>query len=425
MTIYRATSRRELLAIARRYGVAKDLGIKLDAVSRVFPLRANPYVLEHLIDWDNIPDDPMFRLVFPQPEMLPEEHLTRLCDALTREASEAEIADLVRRIRLALNPHPADQTTLNIPRVGQQALPGIQHKYHETVLFFPSQGQTCHAYCTYCFRWAQFVDLPEFKIASSEVSKLVDYLERHPEVSDVLLTGGDPLIMRTKLLRRYLEPLLEVDTLSTIRIGTKALSWWPGRFVEDADADDLLGLFGEVLGRGKHLALMAHITHPRELSTPRARRAIARVQSTGAVIRAQAPLVRHINDDADVWAKMWRAQVKLGVIPYYMFIPRDTGARRYFEVGLVRAHQIYRDAIAQVSGLARTARGPSMSTSPGKIVIDGPAQIAGTRVLAMRFLQARKPAHVNRPFFAEYDEEATWLEDLRPAFGQPRFFFEE
>lgn len=425
MTTYRATDRRKLLAIAQQYGVAKDFGLELDAVSRVFPLRANRYVLEHLIDWDNIPDDPMFRLVFPQPEMLPKAHLDRLCDAIRRESTEDEISNLVREIRLALNPHPADQTTLNIPRVGQQSLAGIQHKYHETVLFFPSQGQTCHAYCTYCFRWAQFVDLPEFKIASTEVSRLVDYLEQHPEVSDVLLTGGDPLIMRTKLLRRYLEPLLEVDTVSTIRIGTKALSWWPGRFVTDADADDLLDLFDDVIARGKHLALMAHLTHPRELSTVRARQAVARVRGTGAVIRAQAPLVRHINDHANVWAEMWREQVKLGIVPYYMFIPRDTGARRYFEVPLVLAHQIYKEAISQVSGLARTARGPSMSTSPGKVVIDGPAKVAGEDVLAMRFLQARNPQHVHRPFFAKYDEAATWLDDLRPAFGAQRFFFEE
>ncbi len=88
------------------------------------------------------------------------------------------------------------------------------------------------------------------------------------------------------------------------------------------------------------------------------REAIRRIRATGAVIRTQAPLVQRINDDADVWVRMWRTQVRLGLIPYYMFVQRDTGAKRYFEVPLVRAYEIYREAIQQVSGLGRTARGP-------------------------------------------------------------------
>lgn len=424
MSTYSAVQREQLLAIAQRFGVSASLSLELDAVSRIFPLRGNPYVLEHLIDWDAVPDDPMFRLIFPHPDMLPEEHLARLCDAIRKELPAEEMAILVREIRLALNPHPAHQTTLNIPRVAGSSLEGIQHKYNETVLFFPRQGQTCHAYCTYCFRWAQFVDLPEFKMASNEVATLVGYLEEHPEVTDVLITGGDPLLMRTKLLRRYIEPLLDVDSVTNVRIGSKALSFWPGRFVTDEDADDLLDLFGDVIEAGKHLALMAHITHPREISTVQARQAIERVRATGAVIRSQAPLVRHINDSAEVWAEMWREQVKHGIIPYYMFIPRNTGARHHFEVPLVLAHRIYSGAISRVSGLARTARGPVMSTSPGKVVIDGPAKVAGQNMLALRFLQARDPAHVNRPFFACYDEAATWLDELEPA-GEQRFFFEK
>ena len=88
---------------------------RLEAVSLVFPLRANRYVLDHLIDWDRVPDDPVFRLVFPQPEMLPEHMLSELCDALSRQTGRAELDRLVRRLQLALNPQPAGQTTLNVP----------------------------------------------------------------------------------------------------------------------------------------------------------------------------------------------------------------------------------------------------------------------------------------------------------------------
>jgi hypothetical protein len=121
---------------------------------------------------------------------------------------------------------------------------------------------------------------------------------------------------------------------------------------------------------------------------------------------------------------MWRQEVRHGAIPYYMFVERDTGARRYFEVPLVRAFEIFRDAYSRVSGLARTVRGPSMSATPGKVVIDGTPEILGTKVLALRFLQARDPAWVGKPFFARYDARATWFDALRPAFNEQAFFFE-
>ena len=81
---------------------------------------------------------------------------------------------------MRLNPHPAGQLLLNAPSLHGRPLPGLQHKYPETVLFFPRQGQTCHAYCTYCFRWAQFVDEPELKMATDDIGTLVAYLGEHP-----------------------------------------------------------------------------------------------------------------------------------------------------------------------------------------------------------------------------------------------------
>jgi L-lysine 2,3-aminomutase len=245
-------------------------------------------------------------------------------------------------------------------------------------------------------------------------------------VTSVLITGGDPLVMRTKLLRAYIEPLLapELAHVTSIRLGTNAPAYWPHRFVDDSDADDLLRLFEQVRGAGRHLALMAHFSHPRELSTPVAQAAIARIQSTGAVVRTQAPLIRHVNDDPAVWAEMWQRQVELGAVPYYMFVERDTGPRRYFELPLLRAFDVFRDAFRRLTGLGRTVRGPSMSATPGKVVVDGVARIHGEDVFVLRFLQARDPSWVGRPFFAALDPHATWLDGLRPAFGEAEFFFE-
>ncbi len=395
-------------------------------VARVLPFRTNRYVVDELIDWARVPDDPMFQLTFPQPEMLVPSDRASLARA-EETGDAAALEATVRAIQRRLNPHPAGQVTHNVPTLNGRPLDGLQHKYRETVLFFPSQGQTCHAYCSYCFRWPQFVGLDGLKFASSETDDLIAYLRAHPGVTSVLVTGGDPMIMRAPLLRRYIEPLLAANlpSLASIRIGTKSVAYWPHRFVEDDDSDDVLRLFEEVVRRGKTLALMAHYSHPRELATPLARRALARILATGAVVRCQAPLIRHVNDDARAWSELWRTEVQLGAVPYYMFIARDTGARRYFEVPLAQAWEIYRDAVSSVSGLARTVRGPSMSATPGKVVVDGIAEIRGDKVFALRLLQARDPSWVGRPFFARFDPAAAWLDDLRPAFGEERWFFED
>ncbi len=399
----------------------------MQAVAAVLPFRANAYVVEELIDWSAVPDDPIFRLTFPQPDMLAASELARIESLMTAGAAPQAIRAVAREIQAELNPHPAGQQALNVPQLDGEPLRGMQHKYRETVLFFPGQGQTCHAYCTYCFRWAQFVGVSDLRFAASRPDGLVTYLHAHPEVTNVLLTGGDPMIMQASALRRHVEPLLDpsLEHVGTIRIGTKAPAYWPQRFTTDPDADELLRLFEEIRAAGRQVALMAHYSHPRELSTPIAREALRRIQDAGAVVRCQAPLIRGVNDDSETWAELWNTQVRLGAVPYYMFVERDTGPRDYFAVPLAHALRIYDDAYRVLTGLARTVRGPSMSTTPGKVLVDGVARVGGEQVFVLKFLQARNPAWVGRPFFARFDRHAVWLDELRPAFGEEAFFFEK
>jgi L-lysine 2,3-aminomutase len=320
---------------------------------------------------------------------------------------------------MRLNPHPAGQLALNVPDLGEEPLPGVQHKYHETVLVFPKQGQTCHAYCTYCFRWAQFVDEPGLKMATSDIDRITGYLRGHREVTSVLITGGDPMIMGAGVLRRYIEPLLGpgLEHVESIRIGSKSLAYWPHRFVTDPDADETLRLFEQIVATGRTLAFMAHFSHPRELEPAVVAEAVRRIRGTGALIRTQAPLIRTINDESHIWAGMWRTQVRMGMIPYYMFVERDTGPQDYFAVPLARGYQVFRDAYRNVSGLARTVRGPSMSATPGKVCVDGITELAGQQVFVLHMIQARDPGLVGTPFFARFDPDATWISDLEPAFA--------
>ena len=154
----------------------------------------------------------------------------------------------------------------------------------------------------------------------------------------------------------------------------------------------------------------------------------------------QAPLIRHVNDDPEAWAALWKTGVRLGIIPYYMFVERDTGARNYFEVPLVQCYEIFKAAYASVSGLSRSVRGPCMSAFPGKVrvlgivslrdmmdraVIESVRDAVGFDILdpdkpmmVCDFIQARDPAWVRKPFFAEFDEDAAWFDELRPVFGK-------
>ena len=148
----------------------------MTVVARVMPFRTNEYVLGTLIDWNNIPDDPIFRMTFPHKDMLLAEDYASL-KQLIEQDDAAAIKRRIEAIWLRMNPHPAGQLTHNGVTLDGKVLPGIQHKYRETVLFFPGAGQTCHAYCTFCFRWAQFIGEEELKFNARESQELVSYLK--------------------------------------------------------------------------------------------------------------------------------------------------------------------------------------------------------------------------------------------------------
>ncbi len=422
--IYKSYGLHNFNTIPQINNLSEEEQFNIKVVGHILPFKVNNYIIEKLINWDNIPNDPIFHLTFPQKEMLNPHHFYRIANLLKDGASKEIIKNTVNEIRYQLNPQPADQLK-NVPMLRGKRLMGMQHKYRETLLFFPSSGQTCHAYCTFCFRWPQFTGMSDIKFAMKESELLVEYLKQHNEVTDVLFTGGDPMIMKASKLATYIKPILDkVSSVKNIRIGSKVLAYWPYRFLSDSDSDEIFDLFKYVKRRGKHLTLMAHFSHPNELRTDAVVEAIEKIRSTGVNIRTQSPIMRNINDSSLIWSKMWEEQVNLGLIPYYMFIARNTGAQHYFSIPLVEAWRIFREAYKRVSGICRTVRGPCMSTKYGKIQILGEVDVLGDRVIGMRFIQGRNPDWVDRLFFAQLNEDAVWLDDLSPAFWEQKFFFE-
>lgn len=398
-----------------------------EIVAQVFPFKINQHIVDQ-INWDNYQTDPLFQLTFPQKEMLSPEEINEVLALKKANASREVIAQKVSDIRSTKNPAPANQSA-NRPFIDDDNEPefidGLQHKYKKIVLMFHKNAQTCHAYCTYCFRFNQFVGKDKF--LEEDHVRLHKYLKSHPEVSDLLMTGGDPATMKADVWKKVLLPLLspEYDHIQTIRVGTKALTYHPYRFLTDTDADELIGLFRKMRDNGKHVSIMGHFSHYQELGTVTLEAVRRLREEAGATIRTQSPVMRHINDSSYVWAKMWDIQVQNGMIPYYMFIARDTGAREYFEIPLAQCLDIYQGARKQVSGLGHTARGPSMSSGPGKICVLGRETIAGEDVFALKFLQGRNEDWCDRVFFAKYDEKAAWIDQLTPAFGEKKFFFED
>lgn len=407
-------------------GLSSAIREEMSVVSQVFPFQVNNYVVDELIDWSDPFSDPIFRLTFPQRGMLSEDDFAKVHAAMRSDDGRL-LRMVVSDIRSHLNPHPSGQLTVNVPELSNgDPLSGVQHKFQSTVLFFPRQGQTCHSYCNFCFRWPQFIGEPGLRIEAPDIDPLLAYLRQHPEVSDVLFTGGDPFIMRSGVFRRYVDALLDANLpqLKVIRFGTKAFTYWPFRFTSDEDAPELLSCLKAISAAGKHASIIAHFNHPKELESANAQQALKVVRAAGVEVRTQSPLLRGINDDARILANLWGKQVELGCVPYYLYSVRDTGAQRYFGVPLAKSLELYASALRMVTGLTRTVRGPVMSCDPGKVQLLGISDINAEKVFVLQLLRARDSASTGRIFYAAYDPQALWISELKPAFGEKHFFYE-
>lgn len=390
---------------------------EIDIVSRVIPFKTNNYVVDYVIDWENYKDDPIYILNFPNKEMLTKSQYNRLVKVLNDSGSNGAVNKVIYDIRMEMNPHPAQQMT-NVPTLNGEELKGLQHKYKDIVLFFPSQGQTCHAHCTFCFRWPQFVKDLDLKFSMREIEKVIAYIRQEESINEILFTGGDPMVMDPATLSKYIQALIDakIPNLQNIRFGTKSLSYWPFTFIPryNEEGQQMLDILKRITDSGLHLSIMAHFNHPNELETAVIQEAIQNVRQSGAEIRTQAPVLNHINNDSDAWARMWKKQVQLGMIPYYMFIERETGPYEYFSIPLAEVYQMYQNAIRETGSFSKTVTGPVMSAAKGKVqimgVVDNP--IDGNKYFMMQYVRHRDYRKTFRPFFMEYDPEATWVDQL-------------
>ncbi|MBN2581451.1 MAG: KamA family radical SAM protein [Planctomycetes bacterium] len=333
-------------------------------VAEQYAFRANDYYLG-LVDWSD-PHDPIRHLIVPHPD--------ELSDWGDLDASN-EAANTIA--------------------------PGVQHKYPHTVLLLCTQ--TCGGFCRYCFRKRLFMRDNHETVRNLEIG--LEHIARHPKVTNVLLTGGDPLMLSTSRLASILERLRAIPHVRIIRIGSKMPAFNPWRILDDDELVDVLGRFSSPENR---IYLMTHFDHPREL-TEQATEALDRVIRAGVICANQCPIVRGVNDSGPVLARLFRELSYVGCPPYYVFQGRPTAGNRPYETPLVRSYKIVEQAKRHCSGLGKRAR-LVMSHASGKIEMVG----LDDKHIYLRYHRARR--HEDRGRFMVYhrDDEAFWLDQLRP-----------
>jgi lysine 2,3-aminomutase len=338
---------------------------RLQEVTQKFVFRTNEYYMS-LVDW-NDPDDPIRQLVIPDESEL--EEWGRL------DAS-----------------FEADYTVV----------PGLEHKYKSTALLLVND--VCGAYCRFCFRKRLFMD--ENDEVVKDVSAGVKYIREHPEVSNVLLTGGDPLIMSTGRLEKVIAELRDIDHVKIIRIGTKMPAFNPYRITEDSS---LLEMIRKYSLPDKRIYIMAHFNHPVELS-PVAIEGIDMLLEAGAIVVNQTPLIAGINDDPEVLSDLFNKLSYIGVPPYYVFQCRPTLGNRKYSLPLERSYEIFEEARSNSSGLAKRAR-LVMSHSTGKVEIIG---MDDTQVY-FKYIRAHDEIDNSRFVAVRRNSEAYWFDDYEEA----------
>ena len=336
--------------------------IDFEHVAENLPISVTLYYLS-LID-KNDPDDPIRKMIMPSIEELS-------VDGTLDVSGEAENTKFL----------------------------GLQHKYTQTVLILATNR--CASYCRFCFR-KRLVGRPNSEILDN-FQKAVDYISEHPEVTNVLISGGDPLILDTKVIDRFLNQLTKIPHLDFIRIGTRIPVVFPNRILTD---NNLLKMIGRYNNR-KKIYIVTHFNHPKEL-TIAARKSINRFKSEGIMLSNQTVLLKGVNDNSNVLAELQRKLVKSGVIPYYVFQCRPVkGTKHHFQVPLIKGIKIVKNAKKQLDGHSKRFR-YIMAHKTGKI------EILGTfnNNFLFKYHQATNNSNFERFFTRKISSSGKWLDDL-------------
>lgn len=218
-------------------------------------------------------------------------------------------------------------------------VPGLIHRYRDRALLMATT--MCSMYCRHCTR-KRVAGYQESCIDVSQLNAITGYLRAHPEIKDVVISGGDPLTMATSLLERILAAVRSVSSVDIIRIGTRIPVVLPQRV--NAELTQMLAKYHPVW-------INTHFNHPNEI-TPESAAACAKLANAGIPLGNQTVLLRGINDNPHVMEDLLRALVKIRVRPYYLFQCDLVRGVEHFRTPISRGIEIMEYLRGRLSGLA-------------------------------------------------------------------------
>jgi len=346
-------------------GLAPKEREKMETVTELFPFRSNEYYLS-LIDWKD-GHDPLKKIVIPD----------------------------VRELKTGGSCDPSCEKNYT-------KQPGLQHKYDQTGLLLLTD--VCGGICRFCFRKRLFMSCE--RETTKDVSDNIAYIREHKEITNVLLTGGDPLTLETRHLESVLRELREIPHVNIIRIGSKMLAYNPYRILNDPD---LIAALSRYSTPEKRIYLMAHFNHPREL-TAVSREAAEALRHAGVIVVNQTPILNGINHEPETLTTLFRQLSFAGISPYYVFQCRPTTGNHFFQVPVEQSYEILQKSWHACSGLAKRARF-IMSHATGKIEMVGKT----ADHVFMRYHQAADPKNIGKFMVFRKNPVARWFDDYHHA----------
>jgi KamA family protein len=274
---------------------------------------------------------------------------------------------------------------------------GLQHMYPQTALILSTNR--CAAYCRYCFR-KRLVGLPTEEMLH-RAHKAVKYIQKHKEINNVLVSGGDSFVLPTKVIRDLLDKLSEVDHLDFIRFGTKIPVTFPDRILKDKELLDSLKANSR---KTRRIYAVTQFNHPREI-TQKSVDAITSLIRANLIINNQTVLLKGVNDDPQILAGLQKKLVSIGVNPYYVFQCRPVKRiKENFQISLEKGYYIVKEAKKMLDGHSKRFK-YVMSHRTGKIEIIG---ILGKDIY-FKYHQAKYFKNTGKFFKRKLDKTAGWL----------------
>ncbi|MBN1636347.1 MAG: KamA family radical SAM protein [Deltaproteobacteria bacterium] len=279
-------------------------------------------------------------------------------------------------------------------------MPGLQHKYLQTALILSTNR--CAMYCRHCFR-KRLVGLPNSELLQ-RFEDAANYISLHEEINNVLITGGDPFVLPTSIIAKFLEMLAPIEHLAFIRFGTRTPVTLPQRIIED---NVLLDLLRKNSLKTRRIYIVTQFNHPKEI-TPESIEASNLLICNGVPVNNQTVLLKGVNDDPKVLADLQNNLVRVGINPYYVFQCRPVKrVMHHFQVPLSQGYQIVEESKRLLNGHSKRFK-YIMSHKTGKIEIVG---IKDNQIF-LKYHQARNPRDTGKFFSRKFNPQAGWLDDL-------------